>query len=118
MNALQVIINILLVTAPIPLLIFIAEYAKTRWRESALGRILMYQKVSFLAYLTLVITGFFFGDYPGKDWIRLLVYVSIVFTFWSMVFLLYKARKQVRKEENEKCEKELKKKAEDELRKD
>lgn len=98
--------NLIAVTAVIPLSAFIFYYAtelvpgrkylrrySSRWKTTQIGRILMYQKVSFLLFLLFVLVGIFTEPYPAESYIRLFVYGVLVVLFWRVFFVLRKVQK-------------------------
>lgn len=66
----------------VPLTAFVLLYAVlTPWYRSWAGRWLMLLHVELAAIIWLVVTASALGDYPGRPWIRLLVYGGLFWTF-------------------------------------
>lgn len=58
------------------------------WRETVVGRSLMYVWVSLTVVLTLITLSFWFGDYPGRFYVRLVVYSTLPLAFASFLRVL------------------------------
>lgn len=65
-------------------------FGKGIWRESREGRIIMRQKFTLAALFILITVMRFFGEFPGSEWIRLVVYIACVYSFTSMASNLTK----------------------------
>lgn len=60
------------------------------WRKTPAGRSLMYFVLSLIALFCLNAIGRWTGgDYWGRDVIRIVVYSTLVFTMWRLVFVLW-----------------------------
>lgn len=68
------------------------------WRRSAVGRSLMYVWLSLTAVLTLVVLSYWFGEYPGRDYVRLAVYATLPMAFTTFLRVLVR---QQRKDDSE-----------------
>lgn len=64
--------------------LFAWYYRRSPWRESAIGRALMTFAVTFAVYLSFVVTSFVFGDYPGREALRLVVYLLVGYSLWRL----------------------------------
>lgn len=51
------------------------------WRLTIVGRSLMYVWVSLAVVLTMITASFWLGEYPGRMWVRLVVYSSMPVAF-------------------------------------
>jgi hypothetical protein len=74
------------------------RHYSTLWRSTPIGVTLMYQKIAMLTLILLVAASMFLGDYPGRDFIRVIVYVAVVSLFWRVLFTLRRIQKQSEKE--------------------
>jgi len=83
--------NLVVVSYLLPLILFIYRYARySPWTMSFVGRALMGEKIAFSLVIALVLLGSYAHDYPGRDWIRLVVYASVlVFLWWDFMNLLH-----------------------------
>lgn len=51
------------------------------WRSTVVGRSLMYVWIALSVVLTLIATTYWFGEYPGRAVIRLLIYLTLPISF-------------------------------------
>lgn len=66
----------------VPVTLFALLYGfRSPWRSSWTGRWLMMQSIGLAAVLWLVVASTWFGDYPGRPWIRLCVYGWLFLAF-------------------------------------
>lgn len=79
-------------TAPVPGHRFLRKYSNL-WRSTEIGKILMYQKISWLGFLLFVLLGIFTEPYAAEGYIRIAVYVVLVVLFWRVLFVLRKVQK-------------------------
>lgn len=68
------------------------------WRSTPIGKVLMYQKIAMLSLILLVAASMFFGEYPGRHIIRVIVYGATIFLFWRVLFTLRRIQKKYEKE--------------------
>lgn len=61
---------------------------RSPWRRSVVGRSLMYVWVALTAVLTLIFFSYFLGAYPGRDYVRALLYSSLIPAFGSFIKVL------------------------------
>lgn len=110
MNIIETAGDILLLSAVIPIVIFIYRYARySNWRATTEGRTIMYQKIAFALYFLFLDSLIIFTDYAYKNELRILVYITLISFFWRMTYNLIKAQGLVKKEcANKEQEKELK----------
>lgn len=93
--------NVVAVTAILPLAAFIYYYGtvpvegrkhlrkySNRWKSTSIGKTLMYQKISWLAFLIFVLIGVFAPAYLIEPYVRLIMYSSLVVLFWRVFFNL------------------------------
>lgn len=103
---LNIIANIMAVSALIPLGSFIYFYGtrpapgkwyrrkySNLWRTTEIGRILMYQKISWFSFLLFVLVGIFTEPYPGEATVRLIIYAALLTLFWRVFISLRKIQK-------------------------
>lgn len=87
-------LNVILLSAVIPLASFIFFYARfSPWTSTIEGKTIMFQKIGFLSYILFVLAVKFFGDFPGVDFVRFIIYGFIVTMFWTMFVNLIKAQR-------------------------
>jgi len=74
------------------LVAFVVVYAsRSRWRDFVAGRSVMYFMVSLaLVSISGILVSAFGDDYPGREWVRLLLYSSISFAVWRLVIVVLK----------------------------
>jgi ABC-type transport system involved in multi-copper enzyme maturation permease subunit len=84
--------------------LFAWYYRKSPWRASAIGRALMTFAVTFFVYLTFVVSSFVVGDYPGREAIRIVVYLLVGYSLWRMLYTL--RRSQIRAAHQQRAEAE------------
>lgn len=78
--------------------VFVVRYAGwSPWRASVVGRSLMYVWLALTAILTLVFFSYWLGAYPGRDYVRALLYSSLLPAFASFVLVL--VQQQTRRDE-------------------
>ncbi len=69
--------------------VFVLLYAtRSPWRRTVVGRSLMYVWLALTAILTLVFFSYWLGAYPGRDYVRALVYSTLLPAFASFVLVL------------------------------
>jgi len=68
--------------------LFAWYYRKSPWRESAIGRALMTFATTFAIYLTFVVTSFIIGDYPGREAVRMVIYLLVGYSLWRLFVTL------------------------------
>lgn len=71
------------------LILFIAVYARGRWREFVAGRSLMYFALA-LAFTVLsgLLVILFGTDYFGREWVRLILFAGISASIWRLAFVV------------------------------
>lgn len=75
--------------------VFVILYgARSPWQRTVVGRSLMYVWVALTAILTLVFFSYWLGAYPGRDYVRALVYSSLLPAFASFVLVLVQTQKR------------------------
>lgn len=74
--------------------VFVIRYGFwSPWRETVVGRSLMYVWIILTVVLTLITGSYWFGDYPGRFWIRLAVYSTLPLAFGSFLEVLVEVQK-------------------------
>lgn len=69
--------------------VFVGRYGlRSPWRRTVVGRSLMYVWLALTAVLTLVFFSYWLGAYPGRDYVRALVYSSLLPAFGSFIAVL------------------------------
>lgn len=82
--------DLLMTGSMIGALVFALSYAVFfQWRRTAAGRSLMYFIVALVLWAGLSTFTRFVGDYPLREWIRVVVYAGIVIAIWRMVWTLW-----------------------------
>ena len=61
---------------------------RSPWRRTVVGRSLMYVWVALTAVLTLIFFSYYLGAYTGRDYVRGLVYSSLLPAFFSFIRVL------------------------------
>lgn len=90
--------GLLLYTAGIPLALFWGYYLiLSKWWASAIGRILMALSTSLLAIIVISISKNVFGEWPGIELVRLLIYTGMNISFWSLFISLRTIQKSPKK---------------------
>lgn len=81
--------GLLLYTAGIPLALFLGYYlAWSRWWTNVVGRILVALAASLLAVILISVTKNAWGEWPGINIVRLVVYAAMNLSFWSLFVTL------------------------------
>ena len=78
---------ILLGSAP-AIVLFVAYFSRSDWRSTRVGRALMYQALGMTLIVLVVLASLFFGDYPGREYVRLVGYTVLTTVLWRMFFVL------------------------------
>lgn len=66
-----------------------------RWRQTEIGKTLMYQTVGWAAYLLFISASLIWSDWElGRRPIRLIIYAGIVYLFWQLFRNLRHVQKQ------------------------
>lgn len=89
-------IGSLILLAGLPgLLIFVILYAwRSPWRSNLGGRVIMQLAVTELAVLVLAGGQAIWGtEWPGRDWIRLFIYLAMFIAFWRLAYTVDKVQK-------------------------
>lgn len=69
--------------------VFVGRYGlRSPWRATVVGRSLMYVWLALTAVLTLVFFSYWLGAYPGRDYLRALVYSTLIPAFASFIKVL------------------------------
>lgn len=103
MNILETASDLLIPVALLALLTFIFLYAKNSpWRKHAEGRTLMYQYISWAAYLSFIIASVYFPDFYGREVVRFCIYVFITISFWTMTINLHNVQLAYKKKKGQK----------------
>lgn len=90
--------GLLLYTAGIPLVLFLGYYLlKSKWWATDLGRILVALSASLSAVIAISISKNLFGEWPGINIVRWVVYPSMNLAFWSLFVTLRKIQKSTSK---------------------
>lgn len=103
---LYMIASAIAVSAIIPLSLFVYYYGSkpvpghkhrrrysSIWRLTDIGRTMMYQKVAWIVFLIFIAVQIYVPRYPGKEEIRMAIYICLVFLFWRMFYTLRKTQK-------------------------
>lgn len=73
-------------------IVFLALYWKcSMWRESPLGRHMLYFTLAFALVLAIRIVGLFWEGLPWLPYVRIVSYLFLVIVVWQRVWLLVKA---------------------------
>lgn len=89
----SVIYAIIFAIVPAPIL-FAAYYTRSPWRASQIGRALMTFAVTFSVFMLFVSISVFFGDWNGKDALRLVIYGGVGKALWGLFFTLRRSQRQ------------------------
>jgi hypothetical protein len=86
---LPLVISVLIGTAWLAALIFIARFLYTLWFRRTAGLITMSFLVTVFSLLCLALTNTVLGqDWPGRDWVRMVIFAAVNVLLWSCVVLL------------------------------
>lgn len=68
----------------IPLGLFVGLYGfRSPWFQTELGVALMFQKIGFIGIILVIVLSVFLGAaYPGREWVRLVVYAIVGAALW------------------------------------
>lgn len=78
-------------------LLAVASYARVPWWKSIFGRLLFSTILSIALVVSLVALSTWFGDFPGRDYVRYVVYsVSVVTGLLVLFGIIYAQMKGVR----------------------
>jgi hypothetical protein len=87
--------NVIVVSFLIPLLIFVVRYARySPWRDTALGRNVLYQKSAISLVVLILLLGLFYPTFALRSEIRLVAYLVVAYSFWFDVVTLIKIQHQ------------------------
>lgn len=90
--------GLLLYTAGIPLALFLGYYLMwSRWWTTVVGRVLVALAASLVAIIVLSITKRIWGEWPGIDVVRFIVYTAMNLSFWSLFVTLRGIQKSTSK---------------------
>ena len=94
MNPLDLVINAISGAAFLGFLTFIVIYAiQSNWRATNAGRSLMYAIGALNLVVLLNTIHLFTGPYPGIQFVRIPVYVTLVVAAWHLVYTLVRTLK-------------------------
>lgn len=84
--------DLIMIAAAIGGVVFAVSYSVFfNWRKTAAGRALMYFVWSLIAVFTNNTLARLWGiDYPGREWVRIAVYLCVAVTIWRLVFVLWR----------------------------
>lgn len=69
--------------ALLPLIGFVVVYStRSPWRSTWIGIALLLQKVLLTLLVIVILIGLFWPEMPGREIIRLVVFLACVVTFW------------------------------------
>lgn len=75
--------------------LFIIRYGFwSPWQRTVVGRSLMYVWLSLTAVLTLIVLSYWFGAYPGRNYVRLAVYSTLPLAFLSFLRVLVQQQRR------------------------
>jgi hypothetical protein len=84
-----------LLSAVVPLSIFIARYIRhSPFQVTKEGINLLLSRLAMLLIIVLFITRMFLPDYPGRGWVVLISYVALVYFFWVDLVQLLRVQRQ------------------------
>lgn len=87
--------NYVLLSAIIPLSIFVVRYARhSPFQVTKEGINLLLSRLAMLVILLLLITRIFFRDYLGREWVTLATYSALVYFFWVDLVQLLRVQHQ------------------------
>lgn len=96
-TTLLAIANYVILSSFVPLVVFIIIYSSRPWRTSGIGIGYMVQKFSMAVLMLFILASVILPDFPGREWIRLVVYVAVVATFWFDVVQVTHVQKRANK---------------------
>ena len=71
---------------------------RSKWYRYTEGRALMSKSTSLAFISAFVGSSLIFGEYPGREWIRLVLYFLFMVASWFFVLALVKAQRKTRRE--------------------
>lgn len=75
-------VRFFILASVVPVTLFALLYGlRSPWRASWTGRWLMMQSTALAGVLWLVVSATWFGDWPGRQWVRLFVYGFLFLSF-------------------------------------
>lgn len=105
----------ILLTMPIPCILFMILFSRyVNWKQNSLGRNLMYLQGALVAYLLLAITGVYFPDWTGREYVRFAIYIAMPSMLWAFTYQLIKARIEAKRQARAEVEEECKSKQQEE----
>lgn len=79
-----------LLVAAVGAIFFVVSYSMFfRWRKTSAGRSLMYFVLSLIVVFVNNIAARSFGDYPYREWVRLVIYATVAITIWRIGIVLW-----------------------------
>lgn len=73
---------------------FVVTYGvRSPWRSTVVGRSLMYVWVSLAVIMTLITGSFWFGEYPGRTFVRLVVYGTLPVALGKFLWVLVQVQR-------------------------
>lgn len=82
-----------------PYTLFVILYAtRSPWYRSVLGRSLLLSKAVIAALAWNAVLAFAFGDYPGRDAVRVFVVGGALLAGWTQLWLLIHEQRAARRE--------------------
>ena len=90
-------VRLLLWLAAIGQTIFVILWASMPWWREWVGRALMTKSAALCAVLWFMVAGFYLGDYPFRDELRLALILAVTCGIWLQVFaIMGEVRKAVK----------------------
>lgn len=112
MDLLPFLTNLVALSALLPLGLFVFYYATKRvpgkrvrrysrlWRQTDIGKTLMYQKLAWIVFLLFVAVSLFWEDFPAREYVRGIIYVALVSLFWRVFYVLRRLQKDPGREQD------------------
>jgi hypothetical protein len=85
--------DVIMTISMIGAVFFAISYAAFfNWRKTAAGKSLMYFVIALVLWAGLsTFTRLIGGEYPGREWIRLAVYITIAAGIWRLAITLWRS---------------------------
>lgn len=95
MDLLTDLTSIIVLSGIIPIVLFITYYVQhSPFEQYPEGVTILLQKIAILALFGIIILGYFAPDYPARPWLRLVIYVAVVYLFWADFVNLRRVQRQ------------------------
>lgn len=88
------VIRFLMTAMLLGLLVFVWRYSLQPWREYAGGRALMTLASTLLTVMTVVVSGWLLGDYPGREAVWIVAFGLAAWAVWRLTVTLVQSQRR------------------------